>query len=63
MKREKVDNTGFGIEGKTAIRVKEDRLSLVTNGSVQRMMRIAKRNGWDEVLYDCREELQRRATR
>ena len=38
-------------------------LGHVTNGSIQRLMRIAKANGWDEVTYDAREELQRRACR
>jgi len=30
---------------------------------LQTWHRVAKRQGWDEVLYDIREELQRRADR
>lgn len=33
----------------------------VSTGSLQRLLGIAKRNNWNEITYDCREELQRRA--
>lgn len=35
----------------------------VTTGSVQQLLRLAKRQGWDEVNITCRRELQRRAYR
>ena len=38
-------------------------LAHATSGSVQRLLRIAKANGWDEVAWDCRKELQRRSGR
>ena len=36
-------------------------LAHATPGSVQRMLRIAKANGWGEVAWDCRRELRRRS--
>lgn len=38
-------------------------LYAASTGSVQRLLDIAKRNDWNEVTYDCRDELQRRAAR
>lgn len=38
-----------------------DRLTDTTNGSIQRMLTLAKRNGWDEIADDCRAALRYRS--